>query len=271
MKQTGLGVVVASILGLAACGPGSTTQGAAALAAAEKAKVDSLTHDFRTWYEYAYYQVPLGQPFVGLDTAARPLARPAFLERLRTGRFIALQLKKPAGSPTLTLKLCPLPAGADPEIAATSKQLADIELDHYLLEGKLLPAFDFRDLNGRRYTPANTRGKVLVLKTWFINCTACVKEFPEVNALADQYKANPDVVFVSLALDNADYLQAFLTNQPLRYAVVPKSEDYIAGSLRLSAYPTHLVVGRDGKVVKVSDRVPDLVTALARVVPPPGR
>lgn len=266
MNQHCLGVFLAGALGLAACGSAGTTA-PGGLSAAEKASVDSLTQDFRIWYEYAYYQVPLGQPFAGLDTAARPLARPAFLEELRTGRFIALQLKRPA----LTFKLYPLPAGADKEIAATSKQMADIELDHYLQEGKPLPTFDFRDLNGRRYTSASMRSKVLVLKTWFINCTACVKEFPEVNALADRYQANPDVVFVSLALDDAPMLKEFLSHWQFRYAVVPACKAYIADSLHLNAYPTHLVVGKDGKIVKVSDRVPDLITALASVVPPPGR
>jgi peroxiredoxin len=251
-------------LGLAACGPeGSTTP--IGLTAAEKASVDSLTRDFKTWYGYAYYHVPLGQPFTGLDTLARPLARPAFLEKLRTGRFIALQLKRPR----LTFKLYPLPAGAAPEIARTSQQMADTELDHYLMEGKSLPAFNFRDLSGRRYTAANTRGKVLVLKTWYTGCIACVEEFPQVNALVDRYKANPDVVFVSLALNDAPALKEFLSHREFKYAVVPASEQYIAESLKLNAYPTHLVVDKNGHIVKVSNRVSDLITSLASVVPPP--
>jgi len=265
MKQLGPGVLLAGTLALGACGRVNTAGAPAGLAASQKAEADSLTQDFKTWYNYAYYQVPLGRPFVGLDTGARPLARQAFLKQLRTGRFIALRRRLPA----LTLQLYPL-ASSKTDIATTSKQLADIELDHYQQEGKTLPAFDFRDLNGRHYTPATTRGKVLVLKTWFINCTACVKEFPEVNALADRYRANPDVVFVSLALDNAAYLEAFLTNQQLNYAVVPNSEAYIADSLHLGAYPTHLVVGRDGKIVKIADKLPDLILALASVVPPPA-
>lgn len=265
MKQLYGYLLLVGTLALGACGRGGSATMPTRLTAAEKASVDSLTRDFNTWYDYAYYHVPLGQPFTGLDTLARPLARPAFLEKLRTGRFIALQLKRP----TLTFKLYPLPAGAAPEIARTSQQMADTELDHYLLEGKPLPVFDFRDLNGRRYTAANTRGKVLVLKTWYTSCIACVEEFPQVNALVNRYKANPDVVFVSLARNDAATLKDFLSHREFRYAVVPASEPYIADSLHLRAYPTHLVVGKDGKIVKVSDRVPDLITALASVVPPP--
>ena len=265
MKQLYGCLLWAGALALGACGRSGSATVPAKLTAAEKASVDSLTQDFNTWYDYAYYHVPLGQPFTGLDTTARPLARPAFLEKLRTGRFIALQLKRP----TLTFKLYPLPASAAPEIARTSQQMADTELDHYLMEGKPLPAFNFQDLSGRHFTPANTRAKVLVLKTWYINCSACIEEFPQVNALVDKYKADPNVVFVSLALNDAPALKEFLCHREFKYAVVPASEQYIAESLKLNAYPTHLVVDKNGHIVKVSNRVSDLITSLAGVVPPP--
>jgi cytochrome oxidase Cu insertion factor (SCO1/SenC/PrrC family) len=50
---------------------------------------------------------------------------------------------------------------------------------------KEIPDFNFTDLNGQNITSLNTKGKHIIIKTWFINCTACVKEFPELNELTN--------------------------------------------------------------------------------------
>ena len=42
-------------------------------------------------------------------------------------------------------------------------------------EGQAFPSFNMLDLKGKRYDNQNTRGKILVLKTWFIRYHACVE------------------------------------------------------------------------------------------------
>lgn len=274
------GLLLSSLLGVAACGSseGTGKQAPPAQApaprpayvanpTAEQAQAAALTKDFMTWYTYAYNQAPLGRDFEGLDVSARPLARKAFLDELATGKFIVLKVQEAAGPQAPPrYKLYPL-AASQQQIAPVSKQLADMELANYRLEGQPLPAFAFSDLQGKRYTPASTRGKVLVLKTWFIKCKTCVEEFPQVNALVDKYKANPDVEFVSLALDDSAELKQFLASREFKYAVVPESQTYIRDSLQFNAFPTHLVVGKDGKIAKVATTVADLTAALAKQAP----
>jgi thiol-disulfide isomerase/thioredoxin len=114
--------------------------------------------------------------------------------------------------------------------------------------GQPLPVFRFTDLAGKTYTPATMRGKVLVLKCWFIHCAGCVKEFPEVNALVAKYRSNQEVVFVSLAYDDAAPLRKFLQHKPLHYAVVPRMMTYMQEHLKVNGYPTYVVVGRDGRI-----------------------
>jgi thiol-disulfide isomerase/thioredoxin len=97
------------------------------------------------------------------------------------------------------------------------------------------------------------RGKVFVLKCWFIHCAGCLKEFPEVNALVAKYQSNPGVVFVSLAYDEAAPLRRFLQQKPLRYAVVPQMMTYMQEKLHVNGYPTHVVVGRDGRIAYMTN------------------
>jgi peroxiredoxin len=119
--------------------------------------------------------------------------------------------------------------------------------------GQPLPDFRFTDLAGKTYSPATTRGKVLVLKCWFISCVGCVKEFPEVNALAAKYQSNKQVLFISLAYDEAAPLRRFLQRKPLRYAVVPQMMAYMQEHLKVNGYPTHVVVGRDGRIAYMTN------------------
>jgi hypothetical protein len=61
------------------------------------------------------------------------------------------------------------------DISATIKAQSETELSYLKRVGKKFPDFNFTDLNGQNITSLNTKGKHIIIKTWFINCTA-VKE-----------------------------------------------------------------------------------------------
>jgi peroxiredoxin len=166
-------------------------------------------------------------------------------------------------------QLCVFPGGHDPAIRATSKQLAEEELSNYNREGQPLPDFHFVDLNGVTYTEASTKGKIVVLKFWYIGCIACVEEFPAINALVAQYQQNPDVLFVSLAMNEAKSLRHFLRGREVKFAVVPARKSYLIDTLQVLQYPTHFILGRDGKIAKATTRASDLAVALQKEVQSP--
>jgi hypothetical protein len=59
--------------------------------------------------------------------------------------------------------------------------MASTEMAHFKMEGTPIPGFNFTDLNDKVYNQSTTRGKIVILKCWFIHCVACLKEFPELN------------------------------------------------------------------------------------------
>jgi len=89
------------------------------------------------------------------------------------------------------------------------KQIGFTAYGCYQMEGKQFPKFHYVDLNGNTYTSENTKGKILVLKAWFISCKACVAEMPMLNKLTEEYKNRKDIVFVSIAWDSKKALEAF--------------------------------------------------------------
>lgn len=226
--------------------PGTKAQNPVSLTPAQ---VSATTKDYATWYRYVYNNAPLARQFKPLDTAGRPLTRKAFLQQLLTGKMLAFsngQERQPV------YRLYPY-AGKDIQLRTVSQRLAQDALYQVDRVGQSLPAFHFEDLQGKIYTPATTRGKVLVLKCWFIHCSGCVKEFPEVNALATKYQGNKNVLFISLAYDKASALRKFLQRKPLQYAVVPNMADYMEKRLKVNGYPTHVIIGRDGQIAYMTN------------------
>jgi peroxiredoxin len=230
------------------------------------AQVEALTKDFDTWYRYTYAQVLLARDYLPRDVEGQPLAKQAFLQQLATGRVLALRTGFEQQVPVY--QLCAFPGGHDPAIRATSKQLAQEALRNYTWEGQPFPAFRWTDLQGVPYTSANTRGKVVVVKCWYTSCIACVDEFAAIDALVAHYRPQPQVLVVSLALNQAQTLRPFLQQRPVQFAVIPTTKSFLSDTLGVFEYPTHFLLGPDGKIVKVTNRASDLAVALAKEVPP---
>jgi thiol-disulfide isomerase/thioredoxin len=234
---------------------------AAAPAPLSYPRASELTKDYRTWYNYTYHNILLAQDFIGLTADSVAVPKATFLRLLATGKFIPLKIRSQHSVPTY--KLWRLTSHQD-NISQTIQQLAAIEQDNYSREGKTLPAYHFTDLTGKTYDPASTKGKIVVLKCWFIACVPCVKEFPELNQLVDEYKDRKDILFVSLATDSRAELEEFISVKHFSYAVVPEQTDYMREKLSISGYPTHILIDKKGKVLKVSSSISDLKPFLAQ-------
>ncbi|MPR32167.1 TlpA family protein disulfide reductase [Salmonirosea aquatica] len=221
----------------------------------------ALSKDYKTWYSYHYRTIHLARDFTGLDTDSSLLAKADFLTKLTSGDFIALKTSERNDVPVYTLQKL---NKREPSISATIKNLASNELKNLNMEGKEMPNFSFTDLKGNLYDRTTSKDKVLVLKCWFIGCVACVKEFPELNKLVSEYQQNAGVQFVSLAMDSKPQLEHFLQKKPFNYAVVPNQEEFMQNKLGIMMYPSHLIVNREGKIVKVVNDVNDLIPALKK-------
>jgi peroxiredoxin len=220
---------------------------------------------FKSMMNYLVYNdrfIKLWDDFTPLDESEAVITKEAFLQQLNTGEYLPLKLSSSDSSDYY--QLYKIPTTADREICSVVKKYAEIDLDFFRMEGKLLPEFNFKDLNGRVYSKESINGKTLVLKCWFINCVPCVKEMPELNQLVKQYSSRNDLLFVSLAFDSPDKLKTFLTKTKFDYAVVADQEDYIENKLKITGYPTHLVVDGDGKILKAVNSHKELAIILKK-------
>ena len=117
------------------------------------------------------------------------------------------------------------------------------------------PTFSAVAMDGKRVDIDALKGKVVVLNLWFINCPNCLEEIKMLNALVEEYRANNDVVFVSLAASKKTDLEKFLAKNPFKYTTIPDATVLILtkfgkpdknGDINVP-FPMHYVLDREAR------------------------
>lgn len=227
--------------------------------------VSAILKDFMSFWEYYSMHVELYEDFTALDSQGGSITKEQFLKQLNTGQYFPLILT--SNPSELMYKLSKIPASSDENIGHLMKQFATNQLAFLKLEGKKIPKFDFRDVDGKLYTSENTKGKIILFKCWFIGCVACVKEMPALNELVHKYKDRDDILFISLAMDGKKELQKFLTKTKFDYETVPDQTSYMANKLKVSSYPTHFLINKEGILVRALPDEVQVAEALAKLLP----
>ncbi|SHG25536.1 TlpA family protein disulfide reductase [Flavobacterium johnsoniae] len=216
---------------------------------------------FQDWSAYNK-KIMLSRDFTALDASSKEISKESFLDQLSNGNFIPVRLKSEAA--IYIYKLFKIQPKSDTSIKATINQIGFDAYKNYKMEGTAFPKFSFKDLDENLVTNESMKGKIIVIKCWYIHCTPCIREFPQVNKLVSAYKDRKDIVFMSLAEDSPEQLKTFLARKPLLYSVIPNMKDYMNEALQLNSFPTHFILNKEGMITKVLPNFESLEVALAK-------
>lgn len=217
---------------------------------------------YELWSAYQNKKIMLSRDFMALDSSSKEISKETFLDQLANGSFIPIQLKSETA--IYVYKLFKIQPKSDSSIKATINQIGFDAYKNYKMEGTAFPSFSFKDLNGNLVNNESMKGKIIVIKCWYIHCTPCIREFPQVNKLVEDYKDRKDIVFISLAEDSPEQLKTFLARKPLSYAVIPDMKEYMNNALQLNSFPTHFILNKEGMIAKVLPNFESLEVALAK-------
>ncbi len=227
-------------------------------------KPDAVLRDVSSVLYYKRDYLRFSEDFVAYDSAFQKLSREQFLKTLSSGNYLPLRLHTADSSNAYLLYR--VPDSTDISIRHTLGQMGEEYYGYYKREGEKLPPFNFQDLDGKRYTNETMAGKTVVIKCWFIHCWACVQEMPRLNQLVGKYSKRDDVLFLSLAFDTETELRAFMKKTPFNYAVLPVSNSYLSDTLKINAYPTHIIVNKEGRITKVVSSADELAVLLPKEI-----
>ena len=221
-----------------------------------------IQKNFTDWSAYQNKNIMLSRDFVALDNLSKEITKETFLDQLANGNYIPIKLK--SDDSIYYYKLFKIQPKSDTSIKATINQIGFDAYKNYKMEGTAFPEFSFKDLNGNVVSNETMKGKIIVIKCWYIHCTPCIREFPQVNKLTEEYKDRKDILFISLAEDSPEQLKAFLARKPLSYSVIPDMKIYMNEKLDLNAFPTHFILNKEGLISKVLPNFESLEVALAK-------
>lgn len=226
------------------------------------ARPDVILENTTSFSNYRQQYVRLYENFIGMDPASNVITKNSFLKLLSTGEYLPLRM---ISKDSVTYyRLYKLDVSTSEEIRSTIKYWGLEEYDYHKMEGQELPDYSFEDMQGVIYNNQNTKGKILVIKCWFLDCPPCVKEIPALNELQQQYKNRSDIVFVSLCWDSRKDVEKFLNKTIFNYAVVPDQYKFLTERLQLNAYPTHFVINKQGIITKKTNEYGALAYALRK-------
>jgi peroxiredoxin len=89
----------------------------------------------------------------------------------------------------------------------------------YMAADRRAPDFSLKDIRGATVTLESLRGKVVILNFWTKTCGPCIEEMPELAELAKVVRDRPDVVVLTVSVDDGPEdvkptLQTVLREEP---------------------------------------------------------
>lgn len=231
----------------------------------DTSNLNLLENNFSEWWDYQNKNIELSLIFKSFDEDNNEITNIDFLKKLASGNYIPINIKK--GEIIDEYKLLKLTSNANIDIQKTIKQIASKQLSNLSKEGKTFPIFNLKDINGNNISNDSFKNKVTIVKCWFINCKACIAEFPELNALVKNYSQNENIDFISMAFDSENDLIEFVQKHPLNFKTIPVKKEFLQDQLNINEYPTHLVINKDGKIEKIFNNAKTLIKYLEKRIP----
>lgn len=142
---------------------------------------------------------------------------------------------------------------ADPKVVET----INAEEKKYLAAAAraLAPDFSLPDATGKMHQLLDLRGKIVAIDVWATWCVPCMQSLPKFLALREQYKDNPNIVFMSISIDEEKsrskwtaFLKAKGMNGLDLYAPKGLSNNFQT-DYAITGIPRYILIDKNGKVM----------------------
>ncbi len=147
--------------------------------------------------------------------------------------------------------------------------MAMLGAERKLAVGKEPIAFSVKGIKGEKLSPADYRGKVLLIDFWATWCGPCIAEMPNVKSVYKKYHAKGFEI-VGISLDQSrDKLDAYIQQQGIEWPQYFDGKFWnndIAQMYGIKSIPTTLLVDRQGKIRYKSLRGQQLEAAVEKLI-----
>ncbi|MCQ6960549.1 TlpA family protein disulfide reductase [Mucilaginibacter aquariorum] len=134
-----------------------------------------------------------------------------------------------------------------------------------LAPGTTAPDWTLYDVNGKKVSLSQLKGKVVLLDFYFIGCSNCMQSLKPLNAIYEKYK-NKELVIASLTeRDSKKAVLDFEKRYKIKYTGYINAADVVK-SYHVTGFPTFYFIDKEGKIGNVfvgyNDDFEDKVTSV---------
>ena len=104
-------------------------------------------------------------------------------------------------------------------------------------------------VSGTEIALSDYKGKVVLIDCWGTWCGPCVASLPKLKALYEEFH-DQGFEIIGVAADEKEDLEKFLVKRPLPWQQIVDADGKLGERLGIQAFPTLLLVDREGKNVK---------------------
>ncbi|MCW4468308.1 TlpA family protein disulfide reductase [Flavobacterium sp. MFBS3-15] len=138
------------------------------------------------------------------------------------------------------------------------------------LKGSKLDELALIDMDGNTHTLETLAGKIIVIDFWFVNCSACIEEMPELNKMREKF-GTEDVAWFGITFDKKEKVVKFSEKIKFDFTLIPDSK-HLVDRFGIKFFPTTLIINPDheivytGKLGAMSGRADEIKKALKKTV-----
>lgn len=109
--------------------------------------------------------------------------------------------------------------------------------------------FTLKNLDNKRVSLKNYRGKVVMLNFWATWCTPCRLEMPSMEKLHRQFKDKGFVVLAVAAGEKAEGVTAFVKENNITFSALLDTDQAVTEEYKVWALPTTYFINAEGKII----------------------
>ncbi len=135
-------------------------------------------------------------------------------------------------------------------VCLPSESRAEIDLNAFPERGYLAPEFTLMDLEGKRHSLSDYKGKVVLLNVWATWCYPCLVEMPAMESLNKKLNGD-EFIMLAVSIDNSGPkpVEKFIRENKFTFKILLSPDGVFQNLYRTISIPMTFIIDKSGIIV----------------------